>query len=225
MRIASVSLCTLAAVLAAVMSFSGVVARSAESSNSQLSQEIKLIQCTKTSIKAGPKEHIDSRCDSAIMPTVDKLVTDNPAPIITGTYDSLSTKELRVLVGGQWYSSAEWSLVIENGKWRLDTPQRFQLSPGIYDVIVEAITHEGLLLRDETVDELEVMPPKKDNALTRGECRFYLIIPLTKECLPPFIAGVVFGGLMTVVIVRARAVDAVRQKTLTRKHNDKIKKK
>lgn len=127
------------------------------------SQTISLIDCTETAVSSGQGQVHDVRCDDAIMPTVVEQETDNPRPIIHGTYDATSAKMLRVFVGGRWYVLGEDAALTADGdNWQLDLSGQPKLPVGDHNVTVEVVTTESLLLRDLTDNELVILAPPPD---------------------------------------------------------------
>ena len=145
--------------------FSLVGARSisAQSSvNSKITQNIFLIDCTKTITQNGTQIVTDTRCNGAVTPTVDPLKTSNRNPIISGNYDSGSTDGLRVYISGRWYTLGKDSNLTTNGnRWFLDLSSEPQLAIGTHQVIVEVITKSGLLLRNQDSGEIIIISQGK----------------------------------------------------------------
>ncbi len=128
------------------------------SQHSTFNQEIKLIDCTKTGTMSGTTETIDYRCDDAVLPTVDKLSTHDTNPKISGTYHSFTASTLRVAIGGQIYIlGVDDALSAKKDGWKLNLSKEAPLRPGTYDVVVEVVTGNGLILRDSTRDELTIL--------------------------------------------------------------------
>lgn len=164
----------------------------------QFSQEIKLIDCTKTKVFDGASSFDDVRCDGAIMPTVNKLITSSPTPRISGTFDYKSMQEIKVLVDGQWYTYLSGLAMNQSGKWWLDIPDKSKLSVGVYDIIVEVATKEGLLLRDQTKDELIIEKDLSANTTKGDVCGTHKLLGLS-WCWSPFVVGLITGVGVVVV--------------------------
>ncbi|EKF54506.1 repeat domain-containing protein [Galbibacter marinus] len=88
-------------------------------------------------------------------PTVDKLVTNNRTPEITGTADS--ENDLTVAVDGVTYTEGDGNL-IDNGDdtWTLQVPSGNEIADGVYDVVATATDGSGNTSSDTTTDELTI---------------------------------------------------------------------
>lgn len=88
--------------------------------------------------------------------TVDRLVTNDTTPILTGTVDD-PTVSLSIIVNGITYQDSDDELSIDgDGIWTLDLSAAPALSDGSYDVAATATDSAGNAGSDETVDELEI---------------------------------------------------------------------
>ncbi|WP_417358994.1 Ig-like domain-containing protein [Galbibacter sp.] len=89
-------------------------------------------------------------------PTVNKLYTNDPTPIITGTADSAD--DLTVEVDGVVYTEADGNLVDNgNNTWTLQIPDGNTLLDGDYDVVATATdTTTGGTSVDTTTNELTI---------------------------------------------------------------------
>ncbi|QLE00796.1 gliding motility-associated C-terminal domain-containing protein [Galbibacter sp. BG1] len=100
---------------------------------------------------------IDTTLDGELtMPTVNKLVTDDKTPTITGT--ASSENELTVKVDGMTYAEGAGSLV-DNGDdtWWLTIPSSRALDIGTYNVVATIMTSSGTTVTDITTNELTIL--------------------------------------------------------------------
>ncbi len=94
-------------------------------------------------------------------PTVDELVTRDPSPVLTGTFDwtDLGPNGLTVEVDGVVYVLGEDDAltVDENGDWSLDLAEAGQtLAEGLHEVVVTQTDAVGNAVVDETTLEVEL---------------------------------------------------------------------
>ena len=130
----------------------------------ELRQEIGYIDCTNTNTQNGHDEANDVRCLGAVMPTVSSTKLESREVVLTGTYESIIARELRVYFDGIWYVlGVDDELSVVENDWKLDLRGRGRHNPGIYSVVVEVITTNGLLLRDESSHEV-VIYDKESNS-------------------------------------------------------------
>lgn len=130
-----------------------------------LRQEIRLIDCTLTSTEDGTGGTTATECEQGIPPTVAPIRTTNGRPIISGALDANTLFELRVIVAGHVYTlGASPQLTVDGDRWRLDLSGLARpIPPGTYNVIVEVVTIDSLLLRDGSVGELVVVSASDGN--------------------------------------------------------------
>lgn len=88
------------------------------------------------------------------MPTIDVVNRNNNRPIISGTFDSIFSKQLRVIFGERSYTlGIDNELTsMEAGGWVLDLSTLAQpLVPDAYELIAEAEGYDGQVRRAETI--------------------------------------------------------------------------
>jgi len=91
-----------------------------------------------------------------VAPTVDLLVTADPEPTLTGTYDPSDFGGLTVTVDGTSYTDADPELVLDpGGTWALDLSGS-PLADGVYDVLATQEDGAGLTVDDTTTGELTI---------------------------------------------------------------------
>lgn len=116
---------------------------------SQLSQTIEPITCVYTNVTQGSGHSLSTTCQSEIAPTITSLAARSGHPLVSGTYSSARARTLSVYVGAKKYTlTINNELTVNGDNWTLDTPIGVsQLRPGIYDVVVEVLTIDDILLR------------------------------------------------------------------------------
>ena len=104
---------------------------------------------------------IDTAIVVPVVPTVNKLTTDDTTPVITGT--ATAADELTVTVNGFTYSEGAGSLV-DNGDdtWTLQIPTSNVLTPNVYNVIATAVNASGGSSTDTTTNELSIIVGNND---------------------------------------------------------------
>jgi len=94
-------------------------------------------------------------------PTVDPVSGSNSAPLVSGGFDTGRTQRLTVKLGNKTYElGRDPALTSPNaGIWTLKPEP---LADGVYDVVVEAADRFGNVVKDSSVDEVEVdtTPPR-----------------------------------------------------------------
>lgn len=136
-------------------------------SDSELTQEIKLVDCTATRIQNGLTMTTPTECQGAIAPMVNYLETTDTTPTLTGSFDAARAGELEIRILGRVYrlgSSPE--LVATGNYWTLTLENTLPLTSGTYNVIVEVITRDGLFLRDGAKQDLVILPNHSANSDT-----------------------------------------------------------
>ncbi len=102
-----------------------------------------------------------------VPPSVQPTTWVGGQPIITGTFDSTNTKQLRVNVDGRWYILGEDPQLTSSGNtWRLDLSSLASpLTAGTYSVIAELTTPSDQVLTDVTSAELSILAPTPVNII------------------------------------------------------------
>jgi outer membrane protein OmpA-like peptidoglycan-associated protein len=92
-------------------------------------------------------------------PTVDRAISDNDHPTITGMWDAKAAKTLSVALAGTVYVLGKDEALTsdESGHWSLKPAK--PLANGFYDVVAEVGDGAGALAKDATVGEVEVAVP------------------------------------------------------------------
>ena len=141
--------------MAALFSHSVVLAQS--SARSSLSQEITAFECNYTTVATGLGKTHSSTCPP-FAPTIAIINTNMGRPIITGVYDAVHTKSLRVQVNNQWYTlGSSPELTVDGNVWVLDLSNpRHALSSGEYLVVVETEDNDGTVRHGEAMMKLLV---------------------------------------------------------------------
>ena len=108
-----------------------------------------------------PAEHTWTIDTSGPVPTVDRLVTEDVQPTVTGTYqaDDLgeAPTDFCVTIVSQTFCRDSDALTLEDGVWSLDLEVAgVTLEPLTYDVIAEQTDAAGNTGVDETLDEVTV---------------------------------------------------------------------
>ncbi|MBN2793149.1 MAG: DUF11 domain-containing protein [Desulfuromonadales bacterium] len=106
-------------------------------------------------------DNIQIEACGGVPPTVNSLTTTDTTPILTGTFNS------RAAIGG--FSVAVDSIIYTLGvdseltnsgdDWTLDLSSATPLSLGTYDVVATSDDGAGMVLTDETIDELIILAP------------------------------------------------------------------
>ncbi|MET0980357.1 MAG: hypothetical protein ABWX90_03815 [Candidatus Saccharimonadales bacterium] len=133
--------------------------KSALAQQSELTQQIKPIECIFTTTQTGNGAHVDSTCDNQPIPLVASVDINSGRPLVRGSFDSVRSIMLRVLVNGRWYvSGIDARLTTNANLWALDlTGIPMSLSAGVYTVAVEVETVDGLVLRNASAATFEVL--------------------------------------------------------------------
>src|SRR5690554_6927044 len=78
------------------------------------------------------------RVPALATPTVETLVTNDPTPVVEGTWDEATATVLQVLAGPVSYSLGSDAQLTTNGlgKWSLDLGGAAPFADGIHDIIV-----------------------------------------------------------------------------------------
>lgn len=129
---------------------------SAMSSASELLQEVLESDCSEPDI-----------CDMSA-PKVTRIEYNGNKPIITGTFDAVFTKELRVIFGDRVYIlGVDEQLMVNGNIWTLDLSSLDEpLVPGAYQIVVEAEDNGGNILRIElTIILTPISRPDRPNPL------------------------------------------------------------
>ncbi|MEJ4088299.1 Ig-like domain-containing protein [Galbibacter orientalis] len=104
---------------------------------------------------------IDTTIVMPVVPTVNKLTTDDTTPVITGT--ATAADELTVTVNGFTYSEGAGSLVDNtDDTWTLQIPTSNVLTPNVYNVIATAVNASGGSSTDTTTNELSIIVGNND---------------------------------------------------------------
>jgi len=86
-------------------------------------------------------------------PTIGIILKNGGRPIIAGTYDAAYTESLRIIFGGTTYIIGSGGfLATNNDEWRLSLEGLpVPLSPGEFELTVEAIGYNGTILRARVI--------------------------------------------------------------------------
>lgn len=156
----------------------------------QLQQQIKPLECVYTTTQTGGGENTNSTCDNQPIPLVTNIVVNSGRPLLQGSFDAARSIMLRVWISGQWYTHGIDSRVtVDANEWTLDlTGLPVALIPGVYTVMIEVETNDGLLLRNTAAATFEVLnthePARQLSPPTiNGLAPFYthMILPQTQE--------------------------------------------
>lgn len=90
------------------------------------------------------------------MPTVEKLVSEVPRPVLHGTFSEGIAKTLSVWIAGTAHELGSAPELSTDGKGRWTLTLTEPLADGAYDVVVTTSDGKGLSLTDSTRDELVV---------------------------------------------------------------------
>ncbi len=124
----------------------------------RLYQTIDPIYCTYTNVATGTIDGISTTCDNQNVPTVTAATATDGWAVLSGTFTSANSIQLRVWVNGQWYTlGITPALTTHNDTWTLDLRHvGVRLSAGTYDVVVEELTANSFLLRSNYTAVLSV---------------------------------------------------------------------
>jgi hypothetical protein len=159
----------------------------------QLEQQINPIECTYTTTQTGTGSNIDSTCDNQPIPLVTSIIANNGRPVIKGVFSATRAIMLRVWINGQWYTyGTDARLTVNGDLWELDLSSlNVPLIAGVYTVVIEVETNDGLLLRNTEAAIFEILnvqtpatqqlspPISSVNAATPFFTR--MILPQTQE--------------------------------------------
>lgn len=133
------------------------------SASSTLEQQIRALECNYTTVETGLGRTHASTCPH-FAPTIEIIDTNMGRPIITGIYDAVHTKELRIQVGDVWYVlGVNKELTVYGNVWvlNLSNPQH-ALPEGDYLIIVETMGDDGELRRGEATMQLVLSGPDSE---------------------------------------------------------------
>jgi hypothetical protein len=147
-----------ATLLTVLFSHSAVLAQS--STDSQLNQEITAFECNYTTVVTGLGKTHSGTCPP-FTPTIAIINTNMGRPTITGVYDAVHTKALRVQVNNQWYTlGIDIELTVNGNVWVLNLSNaQHTLSSGDYLIIVETEDNDGVVRRGEATMKLLIGNP------------------------------------------------------------------
>ena len=122
----------------------------ASAQQTELTQEIKPIECVYTTTDDGTGTTTNSTCEGQPIPDMTEVIVNQGRPILRGTYSATRAIALRVWLNGQWFTlGVDSRLTTDGDTWSLDLSDLNEaLQSGLYMVIVEVETNDGLLLRN-----------------------------------------------------------------------------
>jgi len=99
--------------------------------------------------------------DYTVIPTVDKLTTDDTTPLITGTATVGLFETFKVTINGITYTVGDGNLSLSGTNWSLQIPAANAMLQNTYEVVATATSLSGLTSNDNTTNELiiDTMPP------------------------------------------------------------------
>lgn len=156
----------------------------------QLQQQINPLECIYTTTQTGGGENTNSTCDNQPIPLVTNVVVNSGRPLLRGSFDAARSIMLRIWISGQWYTyGIDSRMTVDANEWTLDlTDLPVALMPGVYTVIIEVETNDGLLLRNTAAATFEVLnthePTRQpSSSAIDGLAPFYthMILPQTQE--------------------------------------------
>ena len=99
-------------------------------------------------------------------PTVDPLETNDPTPLITGTFDPDDSTLVSVVVNGITYTPGDGHLTTDGNTWSLQIPPENALPEGRHEIVATAIDVAGNTAADTSANELLILitppPPGRD---------------------------------------------------------------
>lgn len=135
----------------------------------ELTQEIQPIECVYTTIDDGMGTTTNSTCEGQPIPDMTEVIVNQGRPILRGTYSAMRAIALRVWLNGQWFTlGVDSRLTTDGDMWLLDLSDlNMPLQSGLYTVVVEVETSDGLMLRNTNAGSF-VVPVRPLDPVTPG---------------------------------------------------------
>ena len=132
-----------------------------------------------------------------VQPTVEKLLTNDITPSLTGTVTLHPTELFTVLVNGYSYSPGDGNLNISGTKWNLGIPGSRPLSEGIHQVVA-TVSNSACSLTDDILNDLtiDITPPTVRPT----------VIPLLTNSSTPVITGTATVGNLEIFYVEVNGI-------------------
>lgn len=163
---------------------------------SELRQQIQPFECIYTTTQTGGGSNMDSTCDGQPVPVLTSIELNNGRPVLHGTFDASRSIMLRVWINGQWYTlGVDARLTTAGDDWSLDlSGLANSLQPGIYIIMAEVETDDGLLLHNTDAGSFIVPVLQQD-----------MTLPITQPFNPsrPF----QLSGIIPTIMPRTQAPD------------------
>lgn len=125
----------------------GHAVHAADSTDVQLSQTIRPLDCTLTEVSAGASMAANSTCPVQ-PPTLDSITFNGDGPVFTGKYDAAHSQSFRIRFNGFLYVlGTDPELRVSGNQWTLDlTYGPSELVNGVYTLVIEMATNDGQVI-------------------------------------------------------------------------------